>query len=136
MPEYWDPGQLLQIEWYTACYGSIQYLGRAASRNNARCRWAKTLKDDKSVVMEIYEILEYIARKPPSQITQQDLKHLAELCLCRQYYLDQRDDIVEHRVEVLKKAATYSSTSKGSEQAKECTKHWPYSRSLEIAWTK
>ncbi|KAK4154685.1 reticulocyte-binding protein 2 a [Chaetomidium leptoderma] len=87
---HWDPGNLLQI---TASdnVSEVQCVGRARSRHGARCRWTLCDSDATAILCKVKEL----AVSPPSKVTQQDLEHLATLCLCHEYHYGQWFEVAQ-----------------------------------------
>lgn len=100
MQTFWDPGNLLQIT-SADDHGSydIKCIGFARSKNNARCRW--TVHDSSS----IYSLLEGMAQKKPANITRDQLRELAQLCLCTGYHFGQVQEVVQRWTAVVERAA-------------------------------
>jgi hypothetical protein len=111
--EYWDPENLLQITGYGK-FGEIQCVGCAVTHYNARCRLTKTNQNPE--VVEIYNLLASMAGKPPTEVTTENLRRLAMLCLCKEYHSHQKDDTVTRWKSVVKRAAKqYSNNTKKSD---------------------
>ncbi|GKT50627.1 uncharacterized protein ColSpa_10808 [Colletotrichum spaethianum] len=101
--KYWDPGNLLQIIG-KGRHAEIRCVGRAVSQGDARCRW--TIDRERQTKIEAK--LEQIATRNPADITTEELRDLAELCLCRDWHLYQKEDTVHHWKEVVLHAAENS----------------------------
>jgi len=100
MPEYWDPGQLLQVEGYNTS-GALRCLGR--TRYNARCNWTIDNRDSD----EARTLLSTMAHMAPSAVMATDLRRLAGLCLCNYYHQNQREETVARWMDVVKRAGEH-----------------------------
>ncbi|KAF2180895.1 hypothetical protein K469DRAFT_753010 [Zopfia rhizophila CBS 207.26] len=85
----WDSDSVFQITNHDR--GDIRCVGRARSRFDLRCRW-EIEEPERS---KIYSILDRMTEKPPDSITTEGLRRLARLCLCKDYRLNQVEEVVE-----------------------------------------
>ncbi|KXX74223.1 Reticulocyte-binding protein 2 a [Madurella mycetomatis] len=83
----WDPERLLDIRGRARIRDGIQCHGENGGLG-PRCGWTKGIRDDERPdVRDAEDILQSMARKPPSNVTQQELQRLAYLCLCRDHHM-------------------------------------------------
>ncbi|RYP62736.1 hypothetical protein DL769_007195 [Monosporascus sp. CRB-8-3] len=97
---YWDPGNLLQIADDDSPGGDIQCVGRARSAFGARCRW--TVVENQRATARA--LLTQLAARKPGSVTADELRRLAQSCLC-QYHGRQQADAVSRWTRVARRAA-------------------------------
>ncbi|GKT82415.1 hypothetical protein Ct61P_00265 [Colletotrichum tofieldiae] len=105
--KYWDPANLLQIVGQGR-HDEIRCVGRAMRQGGARCRW--TVDHERQIQIEAN--LERMANRHPADITTEELRDLAELCLCRDWHSYQQEDTVHHWRGVVLRAAENLRTVK------------------------
>lgn len=81
---FWNPGEVLQIinlNRKKRLANKVICVGRAITRYNARCRWA--IEDQSPETAAVAGgILDDMATKPPTDVTDAQLETLARHCLC------------------------------------------------------
>ncbi len=81
---FWNPGEVLQIideNRKKKLTYKVICAGRAVTRYNARCRWAIEDQSPEYAAATI-EVLDGLARTPPTEVTDAQLETLALHCLC------------------------------------------------------
>ncbi|RYP03590.1 hypothetical protein DL764_005051 [Monosporascus ibericus] len=96
---YWDPANLLQITDDDDSRGDIQCVGRARSAFDARCRW--TVQEHERATAR--SLLTQLAARKPDAVTADELRRLAQCCLC-QYHGRQQGDAVSRWTRVARRA--------------------------------
>ncbi|RYP31954.1 hypothetical protein DL767_005495 [Monosporascus sp. MG133] len=97
---YWDPANLLQITDDDSPGGDVQCVGRARSAFNSRCRWTGGEHDRATA----RALLTQFAARRPGTVTADELRRLAQCCLC-QYHGRQQGDAVSRWTRVARRAA-------------------------------
>ncbi|RYP68534.1 hypothetical protein DL771_006611 [Monosporascus sp. 5C6A] len=97
---YWDPANLLQVTDNESPGADIQCVGRAQSAFGARCRW--TVKEHERAAAR--SLVTQFATRRPGAVTTDELRRLAQYCLC-QYHGRQQGDTVSRWTRVVRRAA-------------------------------
>ncbi|RYP16381.1 hypothetical protein DL765_005161 [Monosporascus sp. GIB2] len=97
---YWDPANLLQITDDDSPGGHIQCVGSARSAYGARCRW--TVEEFKRATARAK--LTQLAARRPGTVTAEELRGLAQCCLC-QRHVQQGGDAAGRWTRVVRRAA-------------------------------